>query len=73
MFLFNEAINKLRIVEQPLKGVTCKKDPLLETLEWVFTSASCTISYHSSFVYPLVKPTSDHVPCVIAIEQHIQV
>jgi hypothetical protein len=44
-----------------------QQDPLLEKLDWFFTSASWTASYPSSFVYPLVKPTSDHVPCVVAI------
>jgi hypothetical protein len=44
-----------------------QQDPLLERLDWFFTSSSWTLSFPSTFVYPLVKPTSDHVPCVIAI------
>jgi hypothetical protein len=44
-----------------------QQDPLLERLEWFFTSSTWTLSYPSTFVFPLVKPTSDHVPCVIAI------
>jgi hypothetical protein len=59
-------------VELPLKGrkftwSNMQKEPLLERLDWFFTSSSWTPSYPSTFGYPLVKPTSDHVPCVIAI------
>jgi hypothetical protein len=76
MILFNDAINRLGLIEPPLKGrkitwSNMQQDPLLEKLDWVFTSASWTISYPSSFVYPMVKPTSDHVPCVIAFESNI--
>jgi hypothetical protein len=44
-----------------------QQDPLLERLDWFFTSGSWTISYPSTIVYPLSRPTSDHVPCVISI------
>jgi hypothetical protein len=72
MFMFNEAISKLGIVELPLKDrqytwSNMQKIPLLEILDWFFTSSSWTISYPSTFVFPLVKPTSDHLPCVISI------
>jgi hypothetical protein len=76
MLLFNEAISNLGIVELPLKGrkftwSNMQKDPLLEKLDWFFTSSSCTISYPATFAYPLVKPTSDHVPCVVVINTKI--
>jgi hypothetical protein len=72
MLLFNEAISNLGLVELPLKGrkftwSNMQKDPLLERLDWFFTSASWTLSYPSTMVYPLSKPTSDHVPCVVSI------
>jgi hypothetical protein len=44
-----------------------QNDPLLERIDWFFTSSSWTVSYPSTFVYPVVKPTSEHLPCVIAI------
>jgi hypothetical protein len=63
-------------VELPLKGrkftwSNMQQDPLLEKFDWFFTSASWTVSYPSTIVYPLVKPTSDHVPCVVAIGSKI--
>jgi hypothetical protein len=74
--MFNDAISKLGLVELPLKGrkytwSNMQRDPLLEKLDWVFTSSSWTISYPSYFVYPLAKPISDHVPCVVTIETKI--
>jgi hypothetical protein len=84
MLMFNDAISKLGLVELPLIGLVelplkgrnytwsnMQRDPLLENLDWVFTSSSWTISYPSSFVYPLSKPISDHVPCVVTIETKI--
>jgi hypothetical protein len=76
MILFNDAINRLGLIELPLKGrkftwSNMQQDPLLEKLDWVFTSASWSISYPSSFFYPMVKPTSNYVPCVIAFESNI--
>jgi hypothetical protein len=72
MLLFNEAISNLGLVEIPLKGrkytwSNMQQTPLLERLDWFFTSSSWTSSYPSTLAFPLVKPTSDHVPCVISI------
>jgi hypothetical protein len=72
IFLFNEAISYLGLVELPLKGrkftwSNMQNDSLMERLYWFFTSSSWTVSYPSTFVYPLVKPTSDHLPSVLAI------
>jgi thymidylate synthase len=38
----------------------------LEKLDWFFTSNDWTINYPSTFVFPLFKPTLDHLPCVVA-------
>jgi hypothetical protein len=76
MFLFNEAISTLGLVELPLKGrrftwSNKQISPLLERLDWFFTSANWTLSYPSTFAYSLVMETSDHVPCVISISTSI--
>jgi endonuclease/exonuclease/phosphatase family metal-dependent hydrolase len=72
MLLFNEAISQKGLIELPLKGRkftwrNMQQNPMLEKLDWFFTSSSWTVSYPSAFVYPLVKPTSDHVTCVVSI------
>lgn len=76
MYLFNEAISALGLVELPLKGrrftwSNKQTSPLLERLDWFFTSASWTLCYPTTFVYPSVMETSDHVPCVISISTSI--
>jgi hypothetical protein len=62
----------LGLIELPLKGKrftwsNMQQDPLLERLDWFFTSASWTNSFPSTFVHSMTKPTSDHVPCVVTI------
>ena len=42
-------------------------DPLLEQIDWFFTSPSWTLTYPNTMVNPLARPTSDHVPCVISV------
>jgi mannosylglycoprotein endo-beta-mannosidase len=71
MFAFNEAISKLRLVELPLKG--CKftwtnkqHSPLLERLDWFFTSNAWTTAMPNTIVSALSRDTSDHTPCVIS-------
>lgn len=76
MYLFNEAISALGLIELPLKGrrftwTNKQLSPLLERLDWFFTSANWTISYPTTYVYPLVMETYDHVPCVISISTSI--
>ena len=46
-------------------------DPLLEQLDWFFSSSNWTTSYPNTMVLPLGKPVSDHTPCVVAIESKI--
>ena len=72
MLIFNEAISNLGLIELPLKGrkftwSNMQQEPLLERLDWFFTSESWTISYPATSVSALAKPISDHVPCVIDI------
>jgi hypothetical protein len=57
MFLFNAAISSLGLVELPLQGRkftwSNKQDPpLLERLDWFFTSACWTLSYPTTSVSP---------------------
>ena len=46
-------------------------DPLLEQLDWFFTSTHWTSVYPNTMVKPLCRPTSDHTPCVVNIETKI--
>lgn len=76
MYLFNEAISKLGLVDIPLKGrrytwTNKHLSPLLERLDWFLTSPSWTLSYPNTFAYPLTMETSDHVPCAISVPTKI--
>lgn len=76
MYLFNEAISALGIIELPLHGrhftLTNKQSPpLLERVDWFFTSSSWTIRYPKTLVKTLVMETSDHWPCIIKIDTKI--
>jgi len=44
-----------------------QQDPLMEQLDWFFTSVNWTLSFPNSMVLPLAKITSDHIPCKIVI------
>jgi hypothetical protein len=70
MLAFNNAISNLRLVELPLRG--CKytwtnkqSNPLLERLDWFFTSNSWTTLMPNTFSTGLVRDNSDHTPCMI--------
>ena len=72
MFIFNEIIDHLGILEIPIKGRTytwsnMQDNPLLEQLDWFFTSTNWTTEYPITQVLPLAKNVSDHVPCVVSI------
>ena len=65
-------IGHLGLVELPLKGhaftwSNMQQDPLLEQLDWFFTSANWTLDYPNSLVLPLAKITSDHIHCKLLI------
>jgi endonuclease/exonuclease/phosphatase family metal-dependent hydrolase len=73
MFLFNEIIGHLGLLELPLKGrrftwSNMQAQPLLEQLDWFFTSAEWISSFPNTTVMPLANTASDHVPCVINID-----
>lgn len=74
--IFNDAIGHLGLVELQLKGraftwSNMQNDPLLEQLDWYFTSANWTIDYPNSEVIPMAKITSDHIPCKVSIGTNI--
>ena len=59
-------------MELPLKGraftwSSVQQEPLLEQLDWFFTSNNWTLDYPNSMVMSLAKITSNHVPCKITI------
>ena len=70
---FNDVIGHLGLVELPLKGraftwSNMQSDPLLEQLDWFFTSVNWTHAYPNT---PLAKITSDHIPCKIVVSTNI--
>jgi hypothetical protein len=76
MLLFNEIIGHLGLLELPLKGrkytwSNMQDQPLLEQLDWFFTSSNWIYVYPNSIVLPLAHTKSDHVPCVINIDTTI--
>jgi hypothetical protein len=76
MFLFNEIIGHLGLLELPIKGraytwSNMQKEPLLEQLDWFFTSANWITDYPNTMVFPLAKIGSDHVPCVLNVDTNI--
>jgi hypothetical protein len=75
MFLFNEIIGHLGLLELPLKGrkytwSNMQDSHMLEQLDWFFTSTWIS-DYPNSMVLPLAKTSSDHVHCVVAIDTTI--
>ena len=76
MNLFNEAISDLDLVDIPFSGrnytwSNMQNDALLVKLYWIFTSASWTLSFPATFVQPLSKPVSYHIPYVLHIGSSI--
>jgi hypothetical protein len=70
MFMFNEAISELGLVEIPLQGrkftwSNMQPSPLLEKLDWVFTSNNWTLTFPSTTVKVLGMTPSDHCPCLV--------
>jgi hypothetical protein len=74
--IFNDAIGALGLVELPLKGraytwSNMQAQPLLEQLDWFFTSVNWTQSYPNTLVLPMAKITSDNIPCKVVIGTNI--
>lgn len=73
MMIFNSVIiSNLGLLELPLKGRSftwsnMQDCPLLQQLDWFFTSVSWSATYPKTLVKPLARLISDHVPCVVQI------
>jgi hypothetical protein len=76
MFLFNEIIGHLGLIELPLKcsaytWSTMQQNPILEQLDWFYTNSNWIVDFPNSMVLPLANTGSDHVPCVVSIDTNI--
>ena len=76
MFMFNDAISAQGLNEIVLQGrkytwSNMQPSPLLQKLDWVFTSNSWTISYPYTTLKALDMTPSDHCPCVVSISTTI--
>lgn len=72
IFLFNEVISNLGLVEVPIKGMAftwsnMQNHPQLEQLDWFFTSTSWSSSFPNTLVKPLARSTSDHTACIVQL------
>jgi hypothetical protein len=68
--IFNNIISHLGLIELPIKGRSYTwsnmlDNPLLEQINWFFTSAAWTSVFPFTVVLPLARITSDHLPCKI--------
>jgi hypothetical protein len=76
ILIFNDAIEHLGLIELPLKGrayawSNMQTEPLLEQLDWFFTSPNWTLQYPNTEVLPVAQITSYHIPCRIAVSTKI--
>jgi exonuclease III len=76
MLLFNRIISQHDLEEIPLKGraftwSNMQDTPLLEKLDWIFTSAIWTSTFPNTMASPLAKLSSDHVPIKIQISTSV--
>jgi hypothetical protein len=74
--IFNNAIGHLVLIELPIKGRTftwsdMQSNPLLEQLDWFFTSPNWTLDYPITEVFPMAHITSDHIPCRVSVSTRI--
>lgn len=76
MMTFNNIIINLDLVEIPLKGRSFtwsnqQESPLLEKLDWIFTSSHWTTTFPGTLAFPLARITSDHVPIKVQMDSNI--
>lgn len=69
-------VSNLGLQEILLKGrnytwSNMQEDPLLEQLDWCFTSTNWISQYPNTLLLPLSRPTSDHTPCMAKIGTRI--
>jgi hypothetical protein len=74
--IFNDAIGHLGLIELPIKGraftwSNMQSDPLLEQLDWFFTSPNWKLDYPVTEVFPMAQITLDHVPCRVSVSTRI--
>jgi exonuclease III len=65
VFTFNEIISSVGLQEIPLKGKNytwsnMQEDPLLEQIDWCFTSTHWISAFTNTLMFPLSRQTSDH-------------
>lgn len=77
MNMFNELISDLDLHDIPFSGrhytwSNMQADPLMVKLDWVFTSPNWAISYPATFVQPVSKLVSDHIPFAIHIGRDLK-
>jgi hypothetical protein len=70
--VFNEVISNIGLQGIPLIGrsytwSTMQQDPLLEQLDWCFTSSTWISICPNTLMLPLARTTSDNTPCMIQI------
>ncbi|KAJ1296036.1 hypothetical protein BS78_01G268200 [Paspalum vaginatum] len=73
MLIFNDAINSLGLIELPIQGRTyswsnMQANPLLEQLDWFFSSVNWTVSFPNTTVIALAKNHINHLPCKLVID-----
>jgi hypothetical protein len=72
IMVFNSIISNLGLQEIPLKGrkftwSNMQQEPLLEQLDWCFTSTNWISGHPNTLMIPIARVTSDHITCVIQI------
>ena len=77
ILVFNDIIRSLSLVELPIKGgaftwSNMQTNPLLEQLDWHYTSANWAATYPNTLVMPLGKPVSDPIPCYVSNDSAIR-